>query len=72
MSWLLEAVLECRRMEIGRMEILCWGKGEREVCVGERGSFTLASFIGGEFFCPVCSGSEARLSDYFICVNIFN
>lgn len=40
-----------------------------EVCVGERGSFTLASFIGGEFF---CSGSEARLSDYFICVNIFN
>lgn len=52
MSWLLEAVLECRRMEIGRMEILCWGKGEREVCMGERGSFTLASFIGENFFVP--------------------
>lgn len=65
-GWLLEAVLECRRMEIRRMEILrrSEGKGRDRGCVREReresGSFTLASFIGN-FFVPFI----ARLSDYF-------
>lgn len=37
-GWLLEAVLECRRMEIRRMEILrcSGGKGRDRGCVRER------------------------------------